>query len=138
MKIIKPVDDQFPISSPYGPRIDPVTKLQIEFHKGIDFAVPVGTQVRSSFDGTIERVGPENPLDLGQGFGNRIWQTFTASGILYGMVFGHLSQIDVQDKMNIKAGEVLGLSGNTGKSTGPHLHVGVREWNSGNWIEIEL
>lgn len=138
MRIPRPVDEKYPISSPYGSRIDPVTKKQTEFHRGIDFAVPIGTEVRACFDGPIARIGWENENNHEQGFGQRIWQTFLIGNVEYGIVYGHLSQIDVKEKYYIKAGEVIGLSGNSGRSTGPHLHIGVREWNSGNYQEIEV
>lgn len=138
MKIPKPVEERFPISSPYGTRLDPITRKETEFHNGIDFAVPVGTPIRTCFDGIIERIGYENEADHAQGFGLRVWQSFTQSGVKYGMVFAHLSQIKVEEKVSIKAGDVLGLSGNTGKSTGPHLHVGVRTWDTSNWVEVEV
>lgn len=139
MKINRPVPDQFRISSPYGDRIDPVTKKVTEHHNGIDFACPEGTEVRSIVSGKIQRTGWEDENDPKKGFGLRIWQTFTLdSGEKFGIVYGHLSKIDVQDGMIIKEGEVIALSGNTGKSTGPHLHIGCRKWDTNQWVEIEV
>lgn len=116
-----------------------MTHKLLEHHNGIDFACPEGTEVRAICDGRIERVGWENELDHSKGFGLRIWQTFVLdSGERLGVVYGHLSKIDVKDGMTIKEGEIIGLSGNTGRSTGAHLHVGVRRWNNDQWIEIEI
>lgn len=137
MKIRRPVADKYPISSPYGPRIDPITKKETEFHRGIDFACPVGTEVRAVVDGTIERVGYESENNHAQGFGLRVWQTFKDErGVKFGFVYGHLSDLDVKEHMDIKEGEIIGLSGNSGKSTGPHLHVGCRAWDTNQWEEI--
>lgn len=139
MKIRRPVGEQWKISSPYGDRIDPITKKVTETHHGIDFACPEGTEVRAIFDGKIQRVGFEDPMDQKKGFGMRIWQTFTGeNGVKMGVVYGHLSKIDVDDGMNIMEGEIIGLSGNTGRSTGAHLHVGIRTWDTNSWEPIEL
>lgn len=138
MKIKRPIDDRWPISSPYGDRTDPLDKSNKQHHNGIDFACPEGTEVRAVCDGKIERVGFEDDFDPKKGFGLRIWQTFESNGIKYGVVYAHLSKVLVDDFMKIKEGEVIGLSGNTGRSTGNHLHIGVREWNTSNWSPIEV
>lgn len=139
MRIKRPVSEQFRISSPYGDRIDPITKAVTEHHNGIDFSCPVGAEVRAICDGRIGRVGWESDIDPHKGFGLRVWQTFRDdSGTKYGIVYGHLSKIDVEEGMEIKQGEVIGLSGNSGRSTGAHLHVGIRTWNSNDWIPIEV
>jgi murein DD-endopeptidase MepM/ murein hydrolase activator NlpD len=103
-----------------------VTRGQVQFgaagrdepHPGLDIAVPVGTQVRASGGATVNQAG-EDPeyglyvlLDHPEG---------------YQTMYGHLSRIIVTDGQNVEAGEVIGLSGNSGRSTAPHLHFEIRQ-----------
>lgn len=87
------------------------------YHRGIDIAVPVGTPVKTTISGQVIYAGWNN-----QGYGNLVivengpWRTY----------YAHLSEIPVQVGQWVEAGEVIGLSGNTGNSTGPHLHYEVR------------
>jgi murein DD-endopeptidase MepM/ murein hydrolase activator NlpD len=87
-------------------------------HPGLDIAVPVGTLVRASGGGTVNQVG-EDPeygffvlLDHPDG---------------YQSMYGHLSRIIVPAGASVSQGEVIGLSGNTGQSTAPHLHFEIRQ-----------
>lgn len=92
-------------------------------HAGIDFAVPIGSPVRSFFDGVVRRVG---------------WNTVTGrtgKGMVIdhaqGMssYYGHLSQWIAKAGQKIKGGDIVARSGNTGRSTGPHLHAEL--WRNG-------
>lgn len=103
------------ISSDFGPRVHPVTGRD-DFHKGIDLPAPVGTRVQSPFAGVVQKVG-ENSL-----LGRYVWVEH-ANG--YRSVFGHLETAAVEPGTRVRAGEAVGLSGNTGRSTGPHLHYGL-------------
>lgn len=114
---------EFPISSRYGVRIHPVTREIGKMHYGIDLATPVGTPVVAALSGVIARAGWENEEDHKQGFGLRIWQRCGNIFICY----AHLSQMEVYAGYNVTAGERIGLTGNTGASSGPHLHLEVRE-----------
>jgi hypothetical protein len=96
-------------------------------HKGIDLAMPEGTPLRSIADGVIERVVDYGSKNLGKGVFVR-----NNDGTL--SIYGHMSDIDVKQGAVIKAGEVLGLSGNTGNSTGPHLHYGMKD-SAGDFID---
>ena len=104
------------ISSPYGYR-HPVTG-RWSFHPGVDFPVPVGTPVLASREGKVSETGRlENYgvyliLDHGDG---------------YRTVYGHLDSLLVREGEVLKAGEPLALSGNSGISTGPHLHFEIRK-----------
>jgi len=138
MKVFRPVAAQFPISSPYGTRKDPVTGVESAMHYGVDFAVPVGTPIVAVADGVIFKAGWQDENDHKAGFGYRVWQTFTAHGKPYSVFYGHLSELAVEAGDRINAGTRVGLSGNTGKTSGPHLHLEVRpEGEKGVEIEFE-
>ncbi len=96
-------------------------------HKGIDFASPEGTMVFAVADGMVEAAGWENAQDEKQGFGQRIRQTVTAGTQMWKVFYGHLSQIQVKSGQHIKQGDVIALTGNTGRTSGAHLHVEVRD-----------
>jgi murein DD-endopeptidase MepM/ murein hydrolase activator NlpD len=89
-----------------------------EPHPGLDIAVPVGTQVRASGGATVNQIGDDPEyglyvlLDHPEG---------------YQTMYGHLSRIIVTDGQNVEAGEVIVLSGNSGRSTAPHLHFEIRQ-----------
>lgn len=87
-------------------------------HNGIDFAVPEGTPIHSVTDGTVEIVRDEGNISFGRSVRIR-----TADGRL--VIYGHLHDWAVRRGMQVHFGDVLGHSGNTGHSTGPHLHFQV-------------
>ena len=96
----------------YGWRRDPFTGMR-DFHQGLDLVAPIGTKVVAPADGIVTRVGQSG------GFGNSI---FISHG--YGIIsrFGHLSAYNVKVGQRVKRGDVIGMVGSTGRSTGPHLH----------------
>ena len=104
------------MASGYGWRVDPIYKIQ-EFHKGMDFTCPIGTQVHVTGDGVVETVD----FNYG-GYGNEI---IVNHGFGYRTRYAHLSKFSVRPGQKLKRGDVIGFSGNTGKSTGPHLHYEV-------------
>ena len=104
------------MASGYGWRVDPIYKIQ-EFHKGMDFTCPIGTQVHVTGDGTVETVD----FSYG-GYGNEV---IVNHGFGYRTRYAHLSKFNVRAGQKLKRGDVIGYSGNTGKSTGPHVHYEV-------------
>jgi murein DD-endopeptidase MepM/ murein hydrolase activator NlpD len=86
-------------------------------HNGLDIAVPVGTPIISTMDGHVVHAGWNN-----QGYGNLV---IVENGD-YRTYYAHLSSIPVSVGDTVKAGTTIGLSGNTGNSTGPHLHYEIR------------
>ncbi len=88
-----------------------------EPHPGLDIAVPVGTLVRASGGATVNQVG-EDPE-----YGFYVLLDHPEE---YQSMYGHLSRIIVTDGQNVQAGQVIGLSGNSGRSTAPHLHFEIR------------
>jgi hypothetical protein len=91
-------------------------------HNGIDLAMPEGTTLRSIADGVIERVVDYGSENIGKGVIIKLDDGSSA-------IYGHMSDISVKVGETLKAGEVIGLSGNTGHSTGAHLHFGL--WKDG-------
>jgi len=103
------------ISSWFGYRPDPFTGVR-SFHGGIDLAVAMGTPVKAAMDGRVADV------NYSQLFGNYI--ILAHDGGLQ-TLYGHLSLQKVKIGEAIAQGEIIGLSGNTGYSTAPHLHFGI-------------
>lgn len=108
------------ISSYFGYRIDPMYKVK-KFHEGIDFSAPKGTPVHVTGDGKVIQVRRSM-----RGYGNEIR---VDHGFGYITLYAHLSAFKVKKGQRVKRGQVIGLVGNTGKSTAPHLHYEVRKNN---------
>lgn len=108
-----PVDRRYRISSAFNPsRLHPITG-KISPHNGTDFAVPIGTPVYTTGDGVVTRV--ENHPYAGK------YIVIEHSG-QYRTRYLHLDRILVRKGQRVSRGERIALSGNTGRSTGPHLH----------------
>ncbi len=103
------------LASGYGYRIDPIYHVR-RFHAGMDFAAPTGTDIFATGNGKVLSAGWE------QGFGLCVK---IDHGYNYMTLYAHMSKIMVRQGQNVKRGEVIGLVGNTGKSTAPHLHYEV-------------
>ncbi|MET9550918.1 M23 family metallopeptidase [Streptomyces sp. NPDC006627] len=91
-------------------------------HSGQDFAVPVGTPVAAVHGGTVVKAGPNGAGD-GPAYGNAV--VIKHSNGTYSQ-YAHLSQVDVRVGQNVTTGQRVALSGNTGNSSGPHLHFEIR------------
>ncbi len=115
---IQPIinNDLIRTSSGFGWRIHPFYKIKV-FHPGFDFAVPIGTEVYATGDGVIEKV--ENNF---HGYGKMI---IINHGYGYKTLYAHLHEFKVVPGQTVKRGQVIGLTGNTGLSTGPHLHYEI-------------
>ena len=116
---ISPVSVKFRLGDGYKFRaIHPVTGTP-RMHYGQDFEVPYGTEVYATGDGSVIESGYNSG-----GFGNCI---VIDHGYGFQTVYGHLSNIRVPKGMNVKRGDLIGISGSTGQSTGPHLHYQVEK-----------
>jgi murein DD-endopeptidase MepM/ murein hydrolase activator NlpD len=104
------------LASSFGYRRDPFTD-EMHFHRGVDLAAPAGTPVRAALDGWVAVVGFDPVL------GNYV---LIRHQINYSTVYGHLSQVWVSRGTTVSRGQRIGAVGNTGKSTGPHLHFEIR------------
>jgi murein DD-endopeptidase MepM/ murein hydrolase activator NlpD len=120
------------MASGYGWRIDPIYHSR-RFHAGMDFTAPVGTDIYTTANGTVSGAGWE------QGYGNCVQINH---GFGYITLYAHMSAIKVRVGQKVKRGDVIGLVGNTGKSTGPHLHYEVhfkgQVMNPQNYYYLDL
>jgi murein DD-endopeptidase MepM/ murein hydrolase activator NlpD len=119
---LQPAKVSAPKNSPSGKPVQGVvTQNYHPGHIGIDFGVPIGTNVKSTIDGKVVSAGWNN-----QGYGNLV---IVENGP-YKTYYAHLSKIPVTVGEVVKAGDVIGISGSTGNSTGPHVHYEVRKDNT--------
>ena len=105
------------ITSGFGARVDPFTGRSIKFHAGIDIGAPLGTQVFAARAGKVESVSYSDV------YGNFI---LLSHGTEWETLYGHLSKTLVVAGQQVGSGDVIGLVGSTGMSTGPHLHFETR------------
>jgi murein DD-endopeptidase MepM/ murein hydrolase activator NlpD len=103
------------MASGFGWRIDPIYHTR-RFHAGMDFTAPIGTDIFATANGSIQSAGWK------QGYGNCVEINH---GFGYLTLYGHMSAIKVRVGQKVKRGDVIGLVGSTGKSTGPHCHYEV-------------
>lgn len=119
---------EFPLTAGFGPTDEPLDSPYggyAHFNKGLDHAVPMGTPIKALVGGTVVAAGPGT-----EGWGTRVWIK-DADGNIHN--YGHLSGVNVSVGDTIEPGAVVGASGSTGKSTGPHLSYDV--WTpSGEYI----
>ena len=108
------------ITGHFGERLDPFSG-EGAFHAGLDIASHYGDDVRATADGVVTEVdnhaGYGRLIVVDHGFGVTTW-------------YGHLSSFSVQPGAHVKAGDVIGHEGDSGRSTGPHLHYEVRIYNT--------
>ena len=107
------------ITSGYGVRIDPYTKRKA-FHKGIDLGAPWGSDIKSTAAGEVSFVGR---------YGSYGKSVFVKHGNGIETRYAHLSKIFVKEGQRLELGHVIGKIGNTGRSTGKHLHYEIKVRN---------
>jgi len=104
------------VTSPFGKRTSPFTGI-LTFHEGLDIAAQTGTPVVAPADGVVIKAGFSpgygNMVEISHGYGIRT-------------VFGHNSRLNVKVGQQVKRGDIISYVGDTGSSTGPHLHYEVR------------
>ncbi len=115
---VSPISDDYELTATYGNSGDRWAAK----HSGQDFAVPVGTPVQAVHDGTVVKAGGNGAGD-GPAYGNAVVikhsdGTFTQ--------YAHLSEVGVKTGEKVATGDEIARSGNTGNSSGPHLHFEVR------------
>ena len=112
---VLPLSGDFLLSSTFGVRADPLTHLP-SMHEGIDFVAPIGTPVLATADGVVLRA------EYAGAYGNMV-EVAHADGFV--TRYAHLKTIDVKPQDVLQRHDVVGTLGNTGRSTGPHLHYEV-------------
>ena len=121
------------LSSTFGFRSDPFTGRSTR-HMGVDFALKPGNPVYVTGDGVVEKVKYEF-----FGYGNHV---LIDHGFGYKTRYAHLKSISVVEGMKVKRGECIGESGNSGRSSGPHLHYEVmykdRHVNPANYYDLTI
>ena len=98
------------------------------YHTGVDYAVKSGTEILAVADGKIE------PANWGKSYGIQAVQKVEGGWVIY----AHLSKLEVKPGDKVVKGQKIGLSGNTGNSSGPHLHFEMRDnirWSAGKDID---
>jgi murein DD-endopeptidase MepM/ murein hydrolase activator NlpD len=121
------------MASGFGYRVHPIYKTH-KMHTGIDFTAPTGTPVYSTGNGRVVKV------ELGhRGYGNHV---VISHGFGYQTLYGHLHKAKVREGQEVKRGQLIGYIGNTGLSSGPHLHYevikGSRKINPINYFFNDL
>ncbi|MCJ7765981.1 MAG: M23 family metallopeptidase [Thiovulaceae bacterium] len=128
------------VTSKYGYRMHPTLKRR-EYHRGIDLRAAMRTEILATADGVIEYAG----YHKASGYGRLI---ILDNNYGFKTYFAHLNELLVKSGQYVKKGDVIGLSGNSGMSNGPHLHYEVRftqrvlnpfrfiKWNVENYSEI--
>ena len=104
------------LTSSYGMRNHPVLGGR-RAHKGVDLAMPAGTPIYATADGTISRA------DWFSGYG--LYVAIEHGGAIQTR-YGHMSRLNVASGQDVRKGDIIGYVGSTGRSTGPHLHYEVR------------
>jgi murein DD-endopeptidase MepM/ murein hydrolase activator NlpD len=119
LKLCYPLNLPFNISQKFGENHDYYfTNFGYQGHNGWDFACPIGTPIYATHDGTVFFVGEMADMakQISIDTPNKDFRTF----------YAHLSEFKVTPGQQVKRGDLIGLSGNTGRfTTGPHLHFGL-------------
>lgn len=130
---INPDKNKYRFSSSFGYRKDPFTGRS-KRHSGVDFALKPGNPIYATGDGVVEAV----KFEL-FGYGT---QVLIDHGFGYKTRYAHLKTVGVAEGMKVKRGECIGLSGNSGRSSGPHLHYEViymgRHVNPYNYFDLTI
>jgi murein DD-endopeptidase MepM/ murein hydrolase activator NlpD len=114
---IQPINnrDLTRIASGFGMRMHPIYKI-LKMHQGMDFTAPIGTEIYATGDGVVEKVGWTG------GYGKTI---MINHGYGYKTRYAHCSKYKCKKGQKVNRGDLIGYVGNTGQSTGPHLHYEV-------------
>lgn len=111
---------QYKQTSGFGVRIDPF-RHRFARHEGLDFSGPYGSRIMATSDGVVKKA------ERSGAYGNMV-EVQHPMGV--STVYGHMQRILVKPGQRVKQGDVLGIQGSTGRSTGPHLHYEVRYYGN--------
>ena len=116
-----PVDDRT-ITQRFGENPQVYAKFNQAGHEGLDFRAPVGANIYACADGEVFDVRPND----GNAYGLHVRIRHRVNGHEYRTIYAHLSKVLVSENQHVRAGELIGLAGNTGHSFGPHLHFTLK------------
>ena len=106
------------LTSPFGSRQDPMRRAHAQFHLGVDLGAPYGALVRAIASGRVIQAGWH------RGHGRQVCIAHRAAFV---SCYAHLAQLLVERDDEVSAGTVIGRVGSSGRSTGPHLHLELRQ-----------
>ena len=121
-RILRMIPNSFPVkadtrmTSEFGSRVHPISGV-VKDHKGLDFGTGMDADIYSTADGIVSFAGQQN------GYGNVV---IIDHSFGFRSFYAHLNSYSVSTRQFVKKGEVVAKSGNTGNSTGPHLHYEIR------------
>jgi len=126
-----PVPEPYRLTQKFGENPGYYRQFGVEGHNGLDFSVVTGTPIRACDAGKVVKV-----QQSGTGYGNAVWLSHIWGWSLY----GHASETLTRNGQTVRAGDVIMRSGNSGNSTGPHLHFGMRRLGHfdaamNHWVE---
>lgn len=110
---------------PYKGKFKVSQQFKGTLHDGLDLVGLENKNIYSTIDGTVEKAGWENANNKKQGFG--LYVRILKNGSCDKYYFGHLSAVKVKKGDKVKQGDLIGIEGNTGKSTGSHCHYCARK-----------
>ncbi len=120
------------LTSDFGVRGNPMSGRGAEFHPGLDIAGKIGDPIRVTANGKVAFASVKG------GYGNCIIVQHDSG---YQTLYGHLSEIDVKEGQEVKSGQIIGKLGNTGRSTGPHIHYEIiynnNKENPNKYLQID-
>jgi len=104
------------LASGFGMRIHPIYRIA-KMHTGLDFTADIGTEIYATGDGVVESIESKY-----SGYGQHV---IINHGFGYESLYAHMSRVAVRPRQKVRRGQIIGYVGNTGSSTGPHLHYEV-------------
>jgi murein DD-endopeptidase MepM/ murein hydrolase activator NlpD len=129
LKIGLPFKKNYRLGQLFGNPAPMYTNIGLKAHNGLDFSCPTGTEIISCTDGIVEYVGADSAAGLG------VYIIGKVGDQNYRFIYWHLQSFKVNVGDSVASGQVIGISDNTGMSTGSHLHWGVKPvtWNGSTW-----
>lgn len=116
----------FQVSQKWGENAEYYSQLNMKGHNGWDFAIPVGTPIYATHDGVVNFAGVDPTLSTTISIDSVDLYTYNGKETQIRSFYAHLSELKVTPGQTVNKGDLIALSGNTGRyTTGPHLHFGI-------------
>jgi murein DD-endopeptidase MepM/ murein hydrolase activator NlpD len=114
------------VTQAFGVNAEYYSKFGLPGHEGIDIVAPLGSKIFACLDGKVISRADQHKDKKGHAYGNHVRILHVIEGVEHHTIYAHLSEVMVETGQLIGKGEVIGLAGSTGNSTGPHLHLSVK------------